>query len=51
MQVQLFDMYGRRVWQQEVSTNQLYLSVDTFSEGIYFLVINEQIGKQLVIHK
>lgn len=51
MQVQLFDMFGRLVWQETVSNHQLRLPVTNFPNGLYFVVVDDRYGKQLVINR
>ena len=49
MQIRVFDVVGRPVWQQAVSNTSLSLNLSAYEAGIYFLVVNDRVGKRLVV--
>ena len=49
IQLKIFDIMGRPVWQQDVSSTSLSLSLSAFEAGIYFLVVDDRVGQRLIV--
>ncbi len=47
--IQLFDVYGRLVLQENVSATTSQLNTQNLESGLYFLVVNEAIGQKIMI--
>ncbi len=49
--IQLFDLTGKRLMTQEVlDNNQLSLDVSAIAKGIYFIQLNNQVTKKIIIN-
>ncbi len=51
MQVKVFDIYGRLVYQQTHQGVKTRIDVGTFADGVYFVVVNEVVGKKVMVVK
>lgn len=51
MLVKVFDIYGRQVLQSTTNTNNIILDTQALIEGLYFVVINDQLGQKVLIAK
>ncbi len=49
--LELYDVMGRRLKRQEISTNQMTLDVNHLSTGLYFLRIDSQLMEKFILNK
>ncbi len=47
--IEIFDVYGRLVFQQKGHTTQQQINTASLAEGLYFVVVNQRIGEKLMI--
>jgi len=51
LDLSIFDAYGRLILQQKEKTSSLLINVQHLENGMYYLVVNEKLGKKLMIAK
>ena len=51
MTVQIFDVYGRIVHKELLPTTAAQISVGHLTDGLYFVVVNDVIGKKVMVAK
>jgi len=51
LDISIFDVYGRLVLQQNEKASSLLIDVQHLENGMYYLVVNETLGKKLTIAK
>ena len=51
MQIKVFDIYGRLILQKTGGSTTTQLDVHDFTSGLYFVVVNEQIGQKVMVSK
>ncbi len=47
--IEIFDVYGRLVFQQKGHTTQQQINTASLAEGLYFVVVNQAVGEKLMI--
>jgi len=47
--IEIFDVYGRLVYRQKDNTPQQQINTASLAEGIYFVVVNQEVGEKLMI--
>jgi hypothetical protein len=51
MEVKILDVYGRIVFDKVIDDSKMVLSTSNFQNGVYFVTLNNRIGKQIIIVK
>ncbi len=49
--IEIFDVYGRLVFQQKANIPQQQINTAALAEGLYFVVVNQAVGEKLTIVK
>lgn len=47
--IEIFDVYGRLVFQQKTNSLQQQINTSSLAEGLYFVVVNQTVGEKLMI--
>ncbi|MEM1121938.1 MAG: CotH kinase family protein [Bacteroidota bacterium] len=51
MRIEIFDLHGRSVYQQQSNTDIQQISLESFASGLYFVVVNDLLGQKILVKR